>query len=657
MFYQTTVKSVGSGGVIDVQGRFLTFIGDLPVNEGDTVFTDGKVIFGHAPPKGSPAVFDQPSGIPVSGDEDSSGENELRGYFTTGGKYKKYSVKGDEWIVNNKKKFAHEDADTANLEFNERKIIDVAFSDDGDEFITVDGFFKESQCVKYKNHLYVCHHNDVEALHGEMQYSINFYTEAFEGEEITLGFDKEKFPVNSDKNVPVAIFKNRKLYTEISLEEYADYVVQLMARQEDRIRFSEDNTGADFIKQPPPPDDFIASKYARVVAFNVDESGEWSAIISAAAYGYIFLFCSTDASVFESIFNKENGSSKSFSEQLARCLDDLEDAIFTKNYYPWLEIEKYEEFTGIKTDTSGYTAEYKKYIEDKLEYYIPLVRFKSRQWFPVVYGGSALLCVKSDGSITEIRTATWGGHYLCVEAVWDEENTTWNYWHSANSFPNFSGEDCRFEMGDGNTLLIRGRELQGFYRTGQNENFLTLETDSTKLKTGKIGFNYCDVDEPLAIKQEIDSTAAELAARLGANTVSSIWHRAIYTPLPHSYWLVDFPIYGGSHEWDYSILGIGHHYLDESEPVFAEEYEHIQNSYTHTETSHEYDWLEGIFDENSDDGFFRFKPCFTALKNGYLFGIQGDKLILKTNDGVELVGDGLKNFRLRELKKISKAKK
>ena len=391
MFYSTTIKSVGSGGVIDAQGRYLSFIGDLPVKEGDTVFTDGKVIFGHAPPKGSPAVFDQPSGIPVLGVEDSSDENELRGYFTMQGNFKRFRIAGDEWIANDKKIYAHEDDDTANLEFNERKIIDVAFSDAGDEFIAVDGFFKDSRCVKYKNHLYVAHHNNSLAVHGEIPYSINLYAEAFEGEDITLGFDKEKFPFNSDKNVPVAIFKNRKLYAEIALEKYADYVVRLMESQAEQIRFAEDNTGADFIKQPPPPDDFIASKYARVVAFNVDESGEWSAIISAAAYGYIFMFCSSDASVFEPIFNEENGSSKSFSEQLAQCLDDLEDAILTKNYYPWLEIEQYAEFSGTKKINEEYTDDYKSYIEDKLQYYIPLVRFKSRQWFPVVYGGSVAL--------------------------------------------------------------------------------------------------------------------------------------------------------------------------------------------------------------------------------------------------------------------------
>ena len=62
-----------------------------------------------------------------------------------------------------------------------------------------------------------------------------------------------------------------------------------------------------------------------------------------------------------------------------------------------------------------------------------------------------------------------------------------------------------------------------------------------------------------------------------------------------------------------------------------------------------------------DDGILEplhFTPLFYEFKNGsFLYGVKGGKLFLKTKDGIEqLVGDGLKNFRLRELKKISKAK-
>ena len=54
-----------------------------------------------------------------------------------------------------------------------------------------------------------------------------------------------------------------------------------------------------------------------------------------------------------------------------------------------------------------------------------------------------------------------------------------------------------------------------------------------------------------------------------------------------------------------------------------------------------------------------FTPLFYEFKNGsYLYGVKGGKLYFKQKTGeVEEVGDGLKNFRLRKLKKISMAKK
>ena len=112
MFYATTIKSIGGGGAVDVQGRHLSFIGYLPVKEGDTVYTDGRYIFGNAPPKGAPTVFDTPGGIPVLGDEyslsTSDPKGNLRGYVTAQGKYKKYNIAGDEWITNAKKTYAHD---------------------------------------------------------------------------------------------------------------------------------------------------------------------------------------------------------------------------------------------------------------------------------------------------------------------------------------------------------------------------------------------------------------------------------------------------------------------------------------------------------------------------------------------------------------------
>ena len=86
--------------------------------------------------------------------------------------------------------------------------------------------------------------------------------------------------------------------------------------------------------------------------------------------------------------------------------------------------------------------------------------------------------------------------------------------------------------------------------------------------------------------------------------------------------------------------------------------------------------LGGIFDRNNkiiisdflsdETKAHKWNTSLVLLKNGeYLFGIHKDeerdiagKLFLIREDGqVEQVGEGLKNFRLRELKKMSKAKK
>lgn len=132
MFFKTQIKSVCSNGVVDIAGRNLTFVGYLPVKAGDWVFTDGRVIFGNAPPKGSSAVFDEPSGIPVLGDQYLLADDTaaLRGYFSRHGTFKKFPVAQDDWIANADKKFSH------GTEFlNGEKVIDADFSDKGDNLI------------------------------------------------------------------------------------------------------------------------------------------------------------------------------------------------------------------------------------------------------------------------------------------------------------------------------------------------------------------------------------------------------------------------------------------------------------------------------------------------------------------------------------------
>lgn len=66
-----------------------------------------------------------------------------------------------------------------------------------------------------------------------------------------------------------------------------------------------------------------------------------------------------------------------------------------------------------------------------------------------------------------------------------------------------------------------------------------------------------------------------------------------------------------------------------------------------------------VFDfPESDTDAHTWNMSLAQLKSGYLFGIHDGALYkIDKDNNVEQVGDRLKNFRLRELKKISKAKK
>lgn len=100
MFYQTTLQSVKNGVAVDIQGKQLRFIGYLQVQAGDTVWTDGNVIFGNVPPKSTPNIAEPLKGVPVLGDD-------LRGYIKKSGNYRQKNIIEDNWIVNNSRHYKH----------------------------------------------------------------------------------------------------------------------------------------------------------------------------------------------------------------------------------------------------------------------------------------------------------------------------------------------------------------------------------------------------------------------------------------------------------------------------------------------------------------------------------------------------------------------
>ena len=117
MFFKTTIQATRAGYAFDTSGRRLSFIGNLPCQAGDTVWTDGKVIFGHIANKPQPITFDEQSGIPAI-------FSQGRGYFNSSGNFKKFPVVDDSWILNDDKFFKH----------NTNSLLDAEFSNNGELF-------------------------------------------------------------------------------------------------------------------------------------------------------------------------------------------------------------------------------------------------------------------------------------------------------------------------------------------------------------------------------------------------------------------------------------------------------------------------------------------------------------------------------------------
>ncbi len=376
MFYQTTVKSVTAGGVVDVQGKSLSLIGNKFVRAGDLIWTDGNVVFGHTPVRGGGIMFNEPSGIPVLSADD------LRGYINNRGMFKKFNVAQDDWLANSKNFFAH-----GNETFNGENVIDAEVSESGDVFIVTDGFYRKCQTVNYHNHLYylVMRRAVEKNSAGEIIFSSDhqfvYDVAPIAGQQITLGANA------ADIDKPVIIYKNDEIFIEIPLGEFAQKAIDECWRCNDELLAQsadistpttlpqQQGAPANFIQQPPPPSDsFIALAYSRVETFHVDQSGNWDAIISAAAYGHCFLYILLNGSLFHILFADE--TLRNFSRSLDIGLEFLETAVFDEARYPFLRFEKFPPFTGTKKDADGnYTDAYKQYTVDKLEYYIPLVRF------------------------------------------------------------------------------------------------------------------------------------------------------------------------------------------------------------------------------------------------------------------------------------------
>lgn len=620
MYYQTQVKNSKAGSITDVNGKTLYLIGNFDCQEGDSVWTDGQFVFGHTPARSTPLVFTDNSGIPVSF-EDS------RGYIKPNGKFKEKDISSADWIVNTDRIFESgndaEDAET----------IDAEINNNGDLVTVTNGFYRFKSAPTFRNHLYTQTYRAISE--NESRYRIISEVTPYVGQ--LFDYPAKSFADIPDENTPVMLNQE-----EIDLKQFADMAEELALEAKDKI-MEKSNKGdkveageekaVNWTSQPEPPDDFIALSYAAVVGFHVSRNGDWDAIISTAAMGICFPYLTFDGSIFDRAF--PNDEDKTFSDDLVKCINNFEDVVFNLQSLPFEPtFEQYEEFDGTEKDYNDeYTPEFKEYILDKIKYYIPLARFKYYYWFPIIFSACKILHVHNGKVTGTIYQSHGGGNVVIAPDIWNEKEEKTSA--ADITFDDFVYNDSKEEdeedegkylpLGDGYYCEFSPISIWEVYGT-KGETFSLSDDIYVAEDLG----GYEAYGEYQGYYYSLLDSEATTIATQNNISVDNLYGRAIFTPA-----------------LSYHFEELSHDNDDDSD------------SYLDNPRKENFPYMSGWFknpDEDDDDAVISY--CFSELKNGgFLLGARGGSLYRVGSGGTHKLGSGLKNFRLRELKNINKAKK
>lgn len=589
MFFQTQVKSLNGGVATDTSGRHLIFIGNLPCQVGDWVWTDGTVIFGNVPPRSTPLLTNE-GGIPVLGDN-------LSGYFTRQGNFKEYKVKQDDWIVNSKYHFFHNT-------YSDENIIDAYVKDDGTQIIATGGIYRNSRVYNQSDYIDWPGDVVVRIWKPNPKYKDIWMGKTVVSEQI-LG--SSNFP---NQTLPTKLFVNGEEKLTIDLSIYANDVESRAMKCTQSIMqnsYKDSDTQHCFtpemialgytgsLSRPLPDQPCIVYTVAQVLSCNGDKNA-LNGIVSVATYGYCFPY-----------------------------IPHRFKAAFLMPY------------------NEKHLMEYDWYVQNLPENTYPIKDEK----LCVPFGFSALYQI---GNLTPLAFRSYGGvksNLLIIdEAVlidkWTGEGDFYYYppistiidWRYTELLPNSMNKEL-----DENFLLPVG---EGFYRMDKFGRLTFYNSDKVK------------VAENIPVHKDYYHIEIDYGA---------------YYPIFTAVYFNDKPYlfckeYTSDGNVKRKAMIITDHFVNVER--YPDEYGNRILEMIFAEQATSYFANKGLAPM---DGYYikqangtlkplQFTPLFYQFKNGaYLYGIREGKLYHKKSDGsVEIVGDGVKNFRLCELKNINKAK-
>lgn len=626
MFYKTQISKIGTGGAIDTQGKRLRFCGNLPVGEGDWVWTDGQVIFGHVPIRDTQLIFSD-GGYPIIGED-------KQGYLSSSGEYKKSYTVNDDWITNNKNYFKHGQND-----IDGHRIIDSQVGDNGELYIATDGIYRKNDTRTYHNHLYLTlykktagHEYDQidEVTPLNLVHAVESRIKPYVGEEITLGVS------DPDENTDILFFKDDEQINNLNLKQFADSAENLAIQIKDQI-MSESNKedgAVNWALQPPPPTDFfIASSYARVVTLNIQKSGDWDAVISASSYGYCFPYLTLNGSIFAGAF--PNGEDQIPNQDLAQCLDNFETIVYIDKSLPFSpNIVRYPAYAGQQktTDDTGkyvYTDGYVQHSVGAIEYYIPLARFRHYLWGPMLFS-ACIICHVRNGKIVKTIFSDAGGgsrFYNAASHDWTERGLN----HSIAS-PQFVKKINAIS----NTWEFPLIDDWYFQADGLTIKNIINKNNDQKISVGKAvnstlhrQFYEAYYQYPISFAYAYDKVAEDLAKEVTDTGNPEVLYGYIrLTPRLH-----------------YKYVALN-------------SVEDVYDFYPKKESN---SFLSGWFRKDDEDyagDEIRLSHCFARIGDGkYIIGVRGGNLLSVSRDSIKTICDKLKNFRLAKLNNLGKSKK